>query len=67
MRGTTTPALLTAEQAARYLGIGLDRFRRVVRSGNGPRVWNPDGGRPMYGVRALDEWAATRNDGEVAA
>lgn len=61
------PALLSAPEAARYLGLGINRFRRIAASGNGPRVWCPDGGRPMYAVRALDEWASCRDDrGAVA-
>ncbi len=67
MEGTSTPALLTAKAAARHLGIGIDRFRRIVAGGNGPRSWNPDGGRPMWSTKVLDEWAAARDDSRAAA
>lgn len=66
MEGTKTPALLSSRAAAKHLGIGVDRFRRIIRQGHGPRSWNPDGGRPMYAVRVLDEWAAHRDDPQAA-
>lgn len=54
--------LLSANAAAAYLGIGRDRFRAIRRAGQGPRVWNPDNGRPMFAVAALDEWLTSRDD-----
>jgi hypothetical protein len=66
VEGQGAPALLTAKAAARHLGIGIDRFRRIVDGGNGPRSWNPDGGRPMWSTKVLDEWAAARDDRRAA-
>lgn len=59
--------LLNQRQAAAHLGIGVRRFRQLCRSGCGPRVWNPDGGRTLYAVPVLDEWAAARDDREAVA
>lgn len=56
------PLLLNQTEAAKYLGINVRRFRRICEAGNGPRVWNPDGGRTLYAVAVLDEWAAGRDD-----
>jgi hypothetical protein len=67
MTGATTPALLSTVEAAAYLGLGINRFRRIIKSPDGPRMWCPDGGRPMFAVRALDEWAAGRDDRQAGA
>lgn len=59
--------LLCQSDAAKYLGIGVRRFRRICRDGNGPRVWNPDDGRPMYATSVLDEWQHGRDDVKAAS
>lgn len=56
--------LLSASAAAAYLGIGRDRIRAIRRAGEGPRAWNPDGGRAMFAVSVLDEWLSERDDPE---
>lgn len=67
MTGGIRPQLLSLTAAAKHLGIGAERLRRIIKSGQGPRVWSPDGHRKMFAVRALDEWAAGRDDqGAVA-
>jgi hypothetical protein len=59
--------LLNQRQAAAHLGIGVRRFRHLCRKGQGPRVWNPDGGRPLYAVTVLDAWVAERDDRQRGA
>jgi predicted HTH transcriptional regulator len=58
----TTPLLLNQTKAAEHLGIGVRRFRQICKAGDGPKVWNPNDGRPMYAVAVLEEWAAHRDD-----
>lgn len=58
------PLLLTAPQASRYVGLGRDRFRALVKAGVIPQWRNPLGGWPMYSRAALDEWA--RRQGSAA-
>lgn len=59
--------LLSQRQAAKHLGISRDRFRAICEAGQGPRVWNPDGGRALYAVAVLDEWVVRRDDKAGAA
>jgi hypothetical protein len=54
--------LLSQAKAAKHCGIGVKKFREACRNGNGPRVWNPDDGRPMYCDTVLDEWLHNRDD-----
>ena len=61
-----TPRLLTLGQAAAYCGIGRNKFAAIRRAGRGPREFNPDDGRPLFAVTALDEWMHTRDDRPAA-
>ena len=54
--------LLSQRAAAKHVGIGVKRFRRICRDGQGPRVFNPDDGRPMFVDSVLDEWQHERDD-----
>lgn len=62
-----TPQLLTAAQAARYLGVGPNRLRAWVRAGAVPFWTDPVTGRRLYSRLALDEWARQLDDREVAS
>jgi hypothetical protein len=52
-----TGLLLNEKGAYTYLGLGRDRFRKLVKAGVIPQWKNPLGGWPMYSKPALDEWA----------
>lgn len=62
MSDAPSPGLFNQREAARYVGIGVRRFRECVRNGQGPRVFNPNGGRPLYAPEVLDEWRTGRDD-----
>lgn len=55
----TSGVLMNGKEAAVYLGLGRDRFRKLVKAGVIPQWRNPLGGWPMYSKLALDEWAKT--------
>lgn len=71
-RGSGVPLFLTSTQARlgidgtdwHGLGIGRDRFRRMVREGVIPSITDPDTGYRIYSRLALEAWAA--RNGEVA-
>ncbi len=60
--------LLGPTAAARYCGIPRGEFHDIRAAGNGPRVWNPGGGRkhPLFAVSVLDEWMHERSDVDPA-
>ena len=54
--------------AAEHLGVSVKDFRAAVRSGHGPRQFNPTGRvNPRYAVSVLDAWAHDRDDTNGAA
>lgn len=60
-----TPMLMTAQTAARYLGISRDTLRRLAKKGEVP-VWrDPSTGRRRYSRLALDQWLT--NNCQVAS
>lgn len=54
-----TGLLMNEKQACAYVGLGRDRFRKLVKAGAIPQWKNPLGGWPLYSKLALDEWAKT--------
>lgn len=55
---------LSQVKSAQHCGMGVRLFRDICRRGEGPRVFNPHGGRPRYVDTVLDEWMASRDDGQ---
>lgn len=52
------PLLLTAAQAARFLGIGTDKLRRLAAKGVIPSWTDPDTKHRHYSRPVLERWAA---------
>lgn len=59
--------MLTPGQAREYVGVGRDRFRRLVREGVIPSFQDPDTGFRYFSRLRLDAWAANLGDTEVAS
>lgn len=59
--------LLSQHAAAKRAGLGPRRFRAICRLGLGPKVFNPNNGRPMYVDTVLDAWLESRDDKQVAS
>jgi excisionase family DNA binding protein len=60
-----TPVTLTEEQAAVYLGIGVDLLRRLRKDGELPHV--PLGDRVVYFPPSLDDYLRRKSDISVGA
>jgi predicted DNA-binding transcriptional regulator AlpA len=57
---------LNLKQLSEYTGLSVDRLRRLIAEGKGPRVSRP-GGRLMFcRVSDADEWLATCAEPEAA-
>lgn len=61
-----TPALLTTEQAAQYLGLAKSTLQNRRSAGIGPR-WRSIGRSVRYVRAELDEYIANLPVGEVSA
>jgi excisionase family DNA binding protein len=53
-------SLLTAEQAAQYLKVHPDTFRRWVRRGHFPRIPLPGSKDFRFSKAMIDEWVTQR-------
>lgn len=60
-----SPVTLTEDQAAMYLGIGVDLIRRLRKEGELPHVRLGD--RVVYFPPALDEYLRQKSANSVAA
>jgi excisionase family DNA binding protein len=56
-----TNGLMTAEQAAQYVGVHIETLRKWVRLGTFPRIPLPGGGKDFRFSKAMiDRWAEER-------
>lgn len=60
-----TPATLTEEQAAVYLGIGVDLLRRLRRDGEMPHIRLGD--RVVYYPPSLDDYLRRKSEISIGA
>lgn len=51
---------LSRSEAARALGIGLSTLKRMEQTREAPPYFDAPGGRRLYPVRSLIEWAEQR-------
>ena len=63
MTDTVSPITLTEEEAARYLGIGVDLVRKLRREGDLPHVRL--GERVVYFPPSLDEYLRRKSEESV--
>ncbi len=53
------PLLVYPKQAQKLLGIGTTKFYELAKQASFPKPKRPDGKRPMYLTRELEEWASS--------
>lgn len=63
MKVDITPATLTEEQAAAYLGIGVDLLRRLRNDGELPHIRLGD--RVVYYPPSLDEYLRRKSESSI--
>ena len=57
---------LSRSEAARALGLGLSTLKRMEQTGDAPPYFDAPGGRRLYPIRGLVEWADKRASGPAA-
>ncbi len=58
---------LSRADAARALGLGLSTLKHLEQAGEAPPYFDAPGGRRLYPVRGLVEWADQRAGGAFGA